>query len=186
MARFVGKAVEPSEQIPVALMGFGLGLLVLAVAGIPFLVADTSSSLIPTEKPAVVAPGAPLSSADAKLVRRLVRTHYRATNQFAEVKCDSRRGQTFRVEQTRLMSLDQISRSGDRALASRLREAVAGDAQAPCDDYAMVIVDYTATPYVHAGGSGGGAELSTDAKTYRGVLSFGKQGGSWYELSRRN
>jgi len=186
VARFVGKAVEPSEQIPFALMGFGLGVLVLAVAGIPFLVAGNSSSLIPTKKPAVVAPGTPLSSGDAKAVQRLVRTHYCATNQFAEVKCDSRRGQTFRIEQTRLMSLDQISRSGDRALANRLREAVAGDAQAPCDDYAMAIVDYTATPYVHAGGTGGGAELPADAKTYRGVLSFGKQGGSWYELSCRD
>jgi len=172
------------EQLPFVFLGFGLGVLVLALAGVPFLFVGNSPSLVPAKKPAIIAPGKPLPSSDAKIVRDLVKAHYCTTNQFAETKSDSRRGQTFRIEQASLLSLDQITRSGDQALADRLREAVASDVRTPCDDYAMAIVDYSATPYVHAGGSGGGAELASEARTYRGVLSFGKRGGSWYELAQ--
>lgn len=182
MARFVvGRAVDLSDQVGPALIGAALAVAVLALAAVPALLSP-SPVTAPTTPAIRVPAGQRLPDADVGAIQRLVRARFRDNRPPPEMRYSLEWGTERKLSRVQVLSADQVGRSGDAALAGRLRTLAAAYQQQRFETYSIAAVTYASREYFYDRRAGKGTEISPSKRTEITYLGFGKRDGYWYEL----
>ena len=179
MARPVGRPIDFSEQVGPVLFGAALAVVLLALGGVPYLLAPPRA---PSTTSAISQAGTALPPADAKVLENAARARFAGTDSARELEWSPARGVTNRILRIRVLSAGQLGSSGSTLFTRMLSDLVERNRTAGYEQLAMVTVTYTSSGYFRDTRTGSGVTLNTKPGATTSYLGYGKKSGRWYDL----
>lgn len=181
MARPAGRPVDIPEQMGPAVLGALAAAVVIALAGIPYLLSPGRLALR-TPSPIKAAAGAALAPADRQAVESLVRARLSGTQSNREMNSSLSWGVNTKLKQLDILSREQVNASTDVTLRQTLGAFATRNQTVGYDEYALARVTYTTTAYFYNNRAKRGNSAPATERMNSVYLGFGKKAGRWYIL----